>query len=82
MERLVRLENENTGGAVGWCLEAHDLAASKLVAGREQDLHFVRVLLDEGMVTSTVLEERIRALPLPGERLQHLHQRLALLRNG
>ena len=37
-ERLVPIHNENTGGATGWCLEVHDLAASKLVAGREGTL--------------------------------------------
>ena len=31
-ERLVPICNENTGGATGWCLDVHDLAASKLVA--------------------------------------------------
>ena len=79
MERLVPIENENTGGAVGWCLEAHDLAASKLVAGREQDVHFLRVLLREGMVSAAVLADRIRALPLPPDRLERLQQRLAHL---
>ena len=37
-QRLVPIHNENTGGATGWCLEVHDLAASKLVAGREGTL--------------------------------------------
>ena len=27
-DRLVRVENENTGGAIGWCLDAHDLPIS------------------------------------------------------
>jgi uncharacterized nucleotidyltransferase DUF6036 len=39
-ERLVPVRNENTGGATGWCLEAHDLAISKLIAGRERDWDF------------------------------------------
>lgn len=30
MDRLIRVENENTGGAIGWCLEAHDLAANRI----------------------------------------------------
>jgi hypothetical protein len=41
------LHNENTGGATGWCLEVHDLATSKLVANRDRDRAFVRVLLQE-----------------------------------
>src|SRR5437016_2684592 len=44
-ERLVRLSNENTGGAIGWCLDPHDLAFSKLAARREKDLTFVSALL-------------------------------------
>jgi hypothetical protein len=50
-DRLVPLANDNTGGATGWCLEVHELAVSKLVAGRDKDLDFVRVLLRERMVT-------------------------------
>ncbi len=75
-ERLVPIENENTGGAVGWCLEAHDLAISKLVAGREQDVEFLRVLLKEGMVDPRVLAERVSMLPLAAERVQSLRERL------
>ena len=36
--RLVPLSNTNTRGSTGWCLELHDLAVSKLVAGREKDI--------------------------------------------
>lgn len=79
MERLIRVENENTGGAVGWCLEAHDLAAAKLAAGRDQDRQFVKVLLTERLVTADQLEERIDTLPLPAERLQLVQARLAQL---
>ena len=37
-DRLVRVQNDNTDQHVGLCLEAHDLAASKLAAGRPKDL--------------------------------------------
>ncbi len=43
--RLVRISSENTGGAIGWCLDVHDLAYSKLAAGRPKDLEFVGNLL-------------------------------------
>mgnify|MGYP001156561468 FL=1 len=43
--RLVRVSSENTGGAIGWCLDVHDLAFSKLAAGRPKDLEFVGNLL-------------------------------------
>ncbi|HMG59016.1 MAG TPA: DUF6036 family nucleotidyltransferase, partial [Burkholderiales bacterium] len=42
--RLVRIENSNTDGYAGLCLEVHDLALSKYVAGREKDLEFTREL--------------------------------------
>ena len=75
-ERLVRIENENTGGAVGWCLEAHDLAISKLVAGRERDAAFLLVLLREGMVDAVVLADRLDALPLAADRIERLRLQL------
>ncbi len=76
VERLVPIENENTSGAVGWCLEAHDLAISKLVAGRERDDQFLRVLLREGMVEPAVLAGRLDTVPLPDQRVQDLRKRL------
>lgn len=51
-------------GATGQCLEAHDLAASKLVAYREKDRVFVATLLSEGLVDDQELLGRIRALPV------------------
>jgi hypothetical protein len=48
-DRLARVEDENTGGAIG-CLEVHDLAASNLAAGRDRDIAFVQLLLTERMV--------------------------------
>lgn len=58
-ERLVRLENSNTPGAVGWCLERHDLAVSKLVAGREKDLDYVRTMLRLRLTSVEVLCTRL-----------------------
>ncbi len=58
-ERLVRVENENTFGAIGWCLEAHDLAVSKLLAGRDKDFEFVRVMVASAMVKASTLKERL-----------------------
>ncbi len=34
-KRLVTIKNENTGGVHGLCLEVHDLALSKYIAGRD-----------------------------------------------
>jgi len=59
-ERLIRLSNENTGGAIGWCLEPHDLAFSKLAARREKDLAFVSTLLRFKMVRASRLRKLIQ----------------------
>ena len=53
-----------TRGKIGWCVEAHDLAASKLAAFRPKDRDFVRVLLTEEMIGVRILIERIELLKL------------------
>jgi len=57
--RLVPVRNENTRGATGWCLEVHDLAVSKIAAGREKDLGFVRLLFSRGLAQAGVVQERL-----------------------
>ncbi len=59
-DRLVKVETPSTGGGRGWCLEVHDLASSKLAAGRQKDLEFVEAMLAHGFTNVTVLRERIR----------------------
>ena len=75
-ERLVPVHNENTGGATGWCLEIHDLAISKLAAGRERDIGFLQVLVREGMVDLNVLRDRLGTLALPNDRIEAMRTRL------
>ena len=81
LHRFVPIHNENTGGATGWCLEVHDLAASKLVAGREKDLDFVQVMLREKMLCSETLAERTASLPVTTDRLELTRERLHRLQN-
>ncbi len=75
-ERLIRVHNENTANAIGWCIEVHDLAISKLVAGREKDMAFLRVLLREKMAEPAVLRQRVDTLPVSQERVGGLQTRL------
>lgn len=58
-ERLVVLRNENTGGVTGRCLERHDVAVSKLLAGRPKDHEFCRALILSGVVEPATLLERL-----------------------
>lgn len=60
-ERTVAIRNANTSGFTGWCVEAHDLAVSKLVAFREKDRRFVEILLAERLVHPSTVIERIDA---------------------
>jgi hypothetical protein len=63
-ERLVAVSGPNTRMVRGWCLEAHDLAIAKLVAGRAKDLDFVGVMERNSMLRGDVLEQRLRATEL------------------
>jgi hypothetical protein len=58
-DRLVRIENPNTRGVTGLCLEVHDLAISKHVAGREKDQEFTRELAKHDMTDSKILLARL-----------------------
>ena len=42
--RLVKVQNENTAGAIGWCLDPTDLAIAKHIAGREKDNLFTAAM--------------------------------------
>ncbi len=68
--RLVRVQNENTNLKVGLCLEPHDLAASKLAAGREKDKEFVAEMLSHEIIAPDMLMERIAELPVPADRIK------------
>jgi hypothetical protein len=76
-KRLVRLRNANTGGIEGLCLEVHDLAISKYVAGREKDLEFTRALARHGMTRRATLEARASATRLAADLRGMVEARIA-----
>lgn len=61
-DRLIRLENPNTGGIIGWCISPADLAISKLLAGREKDLDFVSGMIKSKLISRTTIEEVLGGL--------------------
>ncbi len=75
-DRLVPIRNQNTAGAIGWCLEVHDLAVSKLVAGRARDMDFIAELVRGCMVDPAMLRHRLRTLSLGVQRIATLEARL------
>ncbi len=58
-DRVVVIKNENTNGVAGLCLEVHDLAVSKFVAGRYKDLNFVQELIRHEMIRKNVMLTRL-----------------------
>lgn len=60
---LVLFETEGTEPGRGCCLERHDLAAAKLIAGRSKDYEFVEALLEVGLLDPAVVKQRFDALP-------------------
>lgn len=72
--RVVKIQNANTDLKIGYCLELHDLAASKLAAGRDKDWRFVEVMLSHGLIKADVLGQHIDDLPIDDShktRLKH-----------
>lgn len=66
-DHLVRIVSPNTHGVAGLCLEVHDLAISKHVAGREKDLEFTRELARQGMTDSRMLVQQLKETEVPIE---------------
>ena len=65
--RLIRVSNPNTVGITGLCLEIHDLAISKYVAGRGKDLEFTRDLAKQRLTNPTTLCERLGQTKISAE---------------
>jgi hypothetical protein len=63
--RLVTLRTASTDPGEGRCLEPHDCAISKLVAGREKDYVFVGSLLRARLIHADLLLERLAATEVP-----------------
>lgn len=72
--RLTRIQNQNTDLKIGYCLDPHDLAASKLAAGRDKDWDFVNAMIEYGIAQPAVLKARVETLPIPAERVAALSQ--------
>ena len=63
-DRVVTVRNSATYDYSGLCLEAHDLAASKLAAFRDKDREFVRVLLSERLINAATLTARLGSIEM------------------
>jgi len=61
-DRLIAIETPSAEPARGLCLDPHDCAASKLVAGRWKDHDFVGALLRDHLLDANMLIARIDLL--------------------
>ncbi len=65
--RLVNLPEGETDGVRGLCLDPHDLAIAKYVAGRDKDLVFTRELAIRGLVAQDRLKVLLDETPVSEE---------------
>lgn len=66
-DRAIPVTGRGRKPSTGWCLEAHDLAASKLAAFREKDRDFVRILIVEELISTDVLQAHVGGLRMEPE---------------
>lgn len=70
--RVHRVQNENTNGRVGYCLDLPDLFLSKAVAGRDKDREFCMALLEYGYVKLVQVLALLPTMPLDAKEQQRL----------
>jgi hypothetical protein len=75
-DRLVTVCNPNTRGAKGLCLEVHDLAVSKYVAGREKDRVFLSAAIRHELIDQNILLERLAKTSLDDPRRELAEARI------
>jgi hypothetical protein len=66
--RLVNLPSGDTNGARGLCLEPHDMAVSKYIAGRDKDLELLEGLVRLGALDKDVILARLDETPIDESR--------------
>jgi len=71
-DRLVAIDNPNTNGYVGLCLDVHDLLISKYVASREKDREFCRAIARAGFADRTVLLKRLESVAIDSVQRSHM----------
>jgi hypothetical protein len=63
----------------GWCLETHDLAVAKVVAGRPKDIEYCRTLVRLGYVSREKLIERLSQTRMSAQRKKLTDTTLAII---
>jgi len=63
-QRVHRVQNDNTNGRLGLCLNVADLFMSKAAAGREKDRDFCQALLQHAYVTPAEVLGLVPDMPM------------------
>lgn len=72
IDRVHKVQNSNTNGRVGYCLDTLDLFLSKAMAGREKDRKFCMALLNYGYVTLEQALDLVPTMPLDSDEQRKL----------
>jgi hypothetical protein len=72
MTRVHRVQNNNTNGRVGYCLDVLDLFLAKAAAGREKDRHFCMALLEYVYLTPAQALELVPTMPINNDQQRKL----------
>lgn len=75
-DRVVRFQRPDAEPAVAFCVEAHDLVISKLVAGRQKDYEFAAALVEAGLIDVATLRNRAEMLAQPGGVIRRVLERI------
>ncbi|MEO8459429.1 MAG: DUF6036 family nucleotidyltransferase [Dokdonella sp.] len=63
-DRLIAIDNPNTNGYVGLCLDLHDLLLSKYAAGRDKDAEFCQAVVHARLANKVVLLDRLQTMDI------------------
>ena len=72
MTRIHRVQNNNTNGRVGYCLDVLDLFLAKAAAGREKDRNFCMALLEYAYLTPAQALELVPTIPINNDQQRKL----------
>ena len=64
LKRVHRVQNSNTNGLIGYCLDVIDLFLAKAVAGREKDREFCMALFEYNYVTPAQVLKVVPTMPI------------------
>lgn len=76
MDRVHRVQNGNTNGLVGYCLDVVDLFLSKAAAARDKDREFCTALIEHGYVQPIQAVALVASMPLSDDEKRLLKARI------